>query len=396
MLYNDEAAEYRLLGAIVDDPKLALHLKADLFSGERKFIFESMIKAYTHYEGELSYEGVERFYGAMLPPEIEISRGAKPAALIERLAELATKRQLLDLSNRVTVMLATPNLSRDEVIHNLQLPPIDTSEVSDLTDGVNGFVSDLGRKRSGTYKFVDTGLDFLNLMTGGEWPRQALSVLIGQAGGGKTALMCQSSLNMSRMGIGNLVISLEMPKPRIISRYVANMANVNGLNLRRGVVTNEELSRIDEALEELQTLPIYIIDNPEMSAADIVYQVKLHKDLYGIDAFFVDYLQIVSDSGRHANDMFSELAYVAQMFRNVAKIEDVSAIGLAQQNRQFKGLASIAGSSRIGQTADTVIEIKLDGIDDDKRPCALDFLKNRDGPVGEAVCTYRPKYLRFE
>lgn len=395
-MYADLNAEHRLLGCVIDQPRLTEQINPLLFTGDRQRIFQAMAQTYGKH-GDLAVEGVERRYGQPLPPEIEIARGAKPGSIIEHLTHLATKRQLVDVSNRVTLMLNGSDFERETVLRSLQLPPIHTSEDSSLPGGISNFVGDLQKKRSGTYRFVSTGMGFLDLMMGGEWGRQALTVIMGQAGGGKTAAVCQSSLSMARLGIPSLFVSLEMPKARLISRYVANMASVNGLDLRKGTLTEEEVVRVDTALDELRTLPIYIIDNPEMTADEITYQVRLHKELHGIEAFFVDYLQIVAKSAANG-DSVEELGYIAQKFRTVAKQEDIAAIALSQQNRQFSGLQSILGSGRIGHTADTVFEIKLEGgaTSDDVRPCMLDFHKNRDGPMGESMCIYRPKYLRFE
>jgi replicative DNA helicase len=304
----------------------------------------------------------------------------------------------VQVSNDLSVLLNMPEINRDEISRALHMKAITINEDSSVTPGINGFVADFSQKQSGKYRFIDTGLSFLNMMLGGEWPRQGLSIVLGQAGGGKTALVCQSIVNMARLGIPSLFISLEMTKAKLVSRFVANMANIDGLKLRNGKVDEEDKPRIDAALMELQTLPIYIIDNPEMTCDDIVYQVRLHKELYGIEAFFVDYIQIVTRQSRNNDDLVEELGYIAQRFRNVAKMESLAAVVLSQQNRQFKGLQSILGSGRIGHIADTAFEIKLEDspTNDDSRTCMLDFHKNRDGPVGEAICTYRPRYLRFE
>jgi hypothetical protein len=394
----DQAAEFRLLGSIVDRPDTVLGYTEELFTDDRRRVFDAMRRAYLAH-GELSTEGVERFYGGVLPNEVEMVRGAKAGAVIEHLTDLATRRQVVRRIEELNMMVNRPRIGREEFLKFLPLPPLVSKEDSSLTPGVTSFVSDLGRKRSGQYSFVRTGLPFLDHMLGGEWPRAALSIIIGQAGGGKTAIVVQSILNMARLGIPSLFVSLEMPRARIISRLVANIANVNGLKLRMGEITDEEQERVNAALEEIQALEeyIYIVDRPSMTVEDIIYQVRLHQELHGVEAFFVDYLTIVAR--KPSENTAEALGVICRQLRAVAIDLNIAGIVLAQQNRMHKGLNSVMGSSEAGQAADTVIEIEFDPsatTNDESRLARLVFHKNRDGPVGESSTIYRPAFLRFE
>jgi replicative DNA helicase len=395
-MFNNPAAEYRLLACAIDKPDLIRSWRADLFTDTRRNLFNAMKQAYERHHGEISTEGIEQ-YMRPIPPELEAARGAKPSALIDQLKDLATRRQLLEIADTINTRLQSGNeIPRTELVSLLEVAPVLTSEDSSLVGGINAFTADLRMKRAGRYQFIDTGLPFLNYMLGNEWPRQACTVIMGKGGGGKTALISNSMLNMARKGIPSLFVSLEMRKDKLVSRFVANMANVNGILLRQGKVTEEEIERINEALAEIQQLPIYIIDSPHLTVNDIVYEVKRHKEHHDIQAFFIDYLQIINED---TDSDWESLGHLTQQIRNVAVDTDTAAIVLSQQNRdtQKKGLDSLLGSSRIGHIADTVIEIGLDEtISDTSRLCKFNFVKNREGPLGESNGIYRPNYLRFE
>lgn len=391
----DEFGEYRLLGTIIDRPDTVLSYGSELFTGDRVSLFRAFKDAYLAY-GDISSEGVERFYGRMLPPELEISRGASPNAVLHKLEDLATKRQLGALQEQIALLLnSNTHLNRDDVSKRLTLNPIVAREDSTVGQGVTSFIADFTRKKEGKYRFAQTGLRFLDHMLGGEWSRQGLTVIAGQSGGGKTALVVNSILNMARLGLPSLFISLEMPKDRIIGRMVANISGVNGMDIRTGNVSDDDQVRIDAALEEIQSLEkyIFIVDRPAMTVEDIVYQVRLHKENYNIDAFFVDYIQIVD---RNMERDVEALGQVAQQLRKAAVNLDISAIVLSQQNSN-DGLESIWGSRRIVHVADSIFAIELDKnvTGDDQRMCTLNFMKNRDGAVGQANCLYFPKFLRF-
>jgi len=392
----DDAGEYRLLASIVDRPASVLGYTQELFTGDRARIFKAMQDAFVAY-GDLSTEGVEHFYGRMLPPEIESARGAKPGAIVDKLTSLATRRQLGDLINHLTVAMANNHLTRDQLAQLLVLKPLSSADDSSLGPGITAFISDLTRKINGQYRFVSTGLPFLDMMMGGEWGRQALTVILGQGGGGKTAIVVQSILNMARQQTPCLFISLEMPRERIIGRMVANISGIDGMRIRRGDITEEEQQQVNMALEEVASLEqyIHIVDTPGLGLMDILHHIRVHKDTYDIQAFFVDYLQIID---RPPSENTSEAyGYLAQQLRNIAVSLDISAVVLSQQNRGDTGLASILGSGRVGHIADVVFEIKFDtaSTNDTSRMCTLDFHKNRDGAVGIVTCMYYPKVLRY-
>jgi replicative DNA helicase len=214
-----------------------------------------------------------------------------------------------------------------------------------------------------------------------------------------TALVCQSIMEMARLTIPSLFISLEMPKYRIVSRFVAYLARVDGMRLRAGTLTEEEIARVDQALAIIEALPIYIIDTTALAVDSILHQVRMHRELYGIEAVFVDYLQIVgrsSSTNANVNDS-EELGYITQQLRNTAVELEIAAIGLSQQNRQYSGLQSILGSGRISHIADSVIEIEMeDTVSDTGRSVLFKVLKYRDGALGSFPGVYRPQHLYFE
>ncbi len=390
----DAASEYRLLASCIDIPDTLLQVSDKLFTGDRVPLFHAMRQAYAKY-GAVTYEGVEVFLGKPAPGELEVVRGAKPEPVIDRLRSLYTKRQLAELSNRVNILLAHPNPTMEEIrqalVFETESPEIDSS----IQSGVLEFIKDFNQKKDGNYKFVRTGLRILDHMLGGEWGRKALTIIIARPGSGKTALICNSMLNAAFEGQGSLFISIEMPKDRVVSRLVAGIAEINNRDIRAGSVGEDNLGIIDAAVERLQGLPLYIVHKTGITTQEIVNQVRIHKERYGIDSFFVDYLQII---GRDESDDVNELGRITQALRDAAEKYDVSCILLAQQNRMGEGQGSIFGSSKVTWIADNIIEIKgreEDEANDDLRIMDIIAVKNREGPLGMQAIQYQPKYLKF-
>lgn len=394
-MLQDEVAEIRLIAALMDHPKYIIKVGENLFTKERIALFRALRDAYLHY-GDVTSEGIENYLRRSLPGELEAARGSKPEPIVDHLKTVAKKRQLASITDKLTALLMQPDPSMEDIQQTLRFEALVTEDDSSLIPGIQEFYADLTRKKNGQYRFVKTGLRLLDHMLGGEWGRRALTVILGSGGAGKTALIGNSMLNMARQGQPVLCLSLEMSRDRLISRMVAALTDIDNRDLKGGAINEQQMAPIDEAVAIIQALPIYIIDRPGMTAAEIVNQVRVHKELYGIEAFFVDYLQIV---GTTSDDEVMSLGNIAQQLRNAAVKYDCAAIVLSQQNRGYEGLSSILGSGRVGHIADVVFELKSskdDAASDEQRIITIDFFKNRDGPLGSQSIFYRPKVLRFD
>lgn len=394
-MFEDQAAEVRLIGAILDDPELIFQLKSDLFTKERVDVFTALQNCFSNY-GEISTEGVERFYGSALPNEYDAARGAKPAALIDKLVECASRRKLLLIGNAINNLINKQTISLDDVANTLRFDPVLTQYDTSSVGGVVKFLTDITRKREGKYDFVKTGLNFLDYMLGGEWPRQGLTIVMAQPGTGKTAFISQSALLAAKnYNQASLIVSLEMTKDRLVARQAANLAQVDGLKLRSGNLTDDELRRITDASELIQKLPIKIYDKRGTDVNTIIDLMRTHSELYGTKVCFLDYLQLVN---RDENNDSVSLGTISWKLREAAQRYDMAVVVLAQQNRGYEGLNSLMGSSKPIQDADSVIELKKsDKSQENADLCMItaDFLKNRDGPMGQCPVIYMPKYLKF-
>lgn len=391
-MYADKYAEYRLLGGIIDDPTLVLKLKIDLFTEERRQLFSAMQQTYQTY-GDISTEGIQKYYPYDLPQELEASRGAKVSAIIDKLVTLAQKRSLIDISNNINNLLSRQNVTTEEIAGVLSVPMFMQDEVSNIGHGIQQFIAGYREKKDGKYVFVSTGFDFLDMMLGGEWPRQGLTVVLGKAGGGKTALIGNSIIHMAKNNIPSLFFSLEMRQSQLVSRMCASIASIDSTKLRKAQLLEEEEEKLNVALEQLQQLPIYINDSPHTTVERMIYEIHRHKKEYGIRAVFVDYLQIVPAPDVDSNSLGS----IIQQLRNAAVDNDVSIIVISQQNRVGDGLDSIFGSGRVGHIADVVMEIQLDDqADDVQRAATFRFVKNREGRLGDIAAIYLPKYLTYK
>lgn len=96
-------------------------------------------------------------------------------------------------------------------------------------------------------------------MPGGIFAQNILT-LSGVPGAGKTTLAWQAVTTTAERGAEVLVFSTEMRGPQLAKRIAATRAGVPFARLRKGIVSEEEATRIAHHLGEIARLPITIID----------------------------------------------------------------------------------------------------------------------------------------
>ena len=136
---------------------------------------------------------------------------------------------------------------------------------------------------------------------------------------------------------------------------------------------------------------------------------------HGIEAIFIDYLQLLRSTSRRAQDNRQiEIAEISSGLKGLAKELDVPVVVLAQLNRnpetrsgETRGrprLSDLRESGSIEQDADLVgllvrEEYYADSEEEKKEAegkATLIIAKQRNGPVGDVPLTFLKEYTRFE
>lgn len=139
-----------------------------------------------------------------------------------------------------------------------------------------------------TYRTYIPELDhelFLSQLTG-------YTVIGGDSGGGKTALMCSIAKANARAGLPVLVFSLEMNKEMLWLRMAMESPRLRGLELTEANLSNPKIvDDIRQAINGLRALPIIIIDN--VTSVFSIYRIArklMQTERAGL--VLVDYLQL--------------------------------------------------------------------------------------------------------
>lgn len=391
--------EYKLLAALRSEQNhhVVWKVNTELFTDSRVELFEAFRSALERYH-TLSVDSIESVYKRELPDEVIVPLSIDPDPLIDKLHTAYVSRKMHDLGQEfIAASRRGEGLSEAlrNAIHDIQRPK---EPDASLNTGISEFLSDFGSKYRGEYSYISTGLPFLDNMMGGEWCRSEVSIITGASGGGKSAIMGNSALAMAQRGIPVLIFSLEMPKRVLISRWVSSLAEVDAKIIRAGretisrSISPDKLSRIDEGLKVLKNLPLYIIDTPAIDANYMSSVIRQYHRDYGIQAFFVDYLQIMGfdhSLGKHYGLGAGLLTLV-----QAAKDLNIAGIILAQRHADDKRIKD--SGDAIQHTAVHIdIEMSLDTDELGVQIATLEYHKNRHGSLGKTTVLYNGKYLSF-
>jgi replicative DNA helicase len=165
------------------------------------------------------------------------------------------------------------------------------------------------------------------------------------------------------LGAGTAFFSLEMSADQLATRILAESSGISGESLRMGRISQHDFRNLARAAAELETLPLYIDDTPGLTIAALRTRARRLKRQRGIDLIIVDYLQLLSGSGRGGEaNRVQEISEISRGLKQLAKELHVPVIALSQLSRQVEQrenkrpvLSDLRESGSIEQDADLVL-----------------------------------------
>ena len=240
-------------------------------------------------------------------------------------------------------------------------------------------IADAAVRREGGLAGVSTGLKDLDVLLGG-LHNSDLVILAGRPGMGKSSLATNIAVaaarayRAERQPDGTLkaaegavvgLFTLEMAAEQLATRIIAEFAGVSSERIRRGEVDQEEFDRIYHAARDLESLPLYIDETGGLSIAQLAARARRLKRQHGLGLVVVDYLQLLTGTGKRANDnRVQEITEISMGLKALAKELGAPVLALSQLSRQVENrddkrpqLADLRESGSIEQDADVVMFI---------------------------------------
>ena len=263
---------------------------------------------------------------------------------------------------------------------------------------------------------VATGFPGIDNLLGNGMQRSDMIVLAARPSLGKSTLAFNIARAAADSGNRVGIFSLEMSRDQIGMRLLASEANVDSYRIRIGLLSNDEESRLLDAIGVLSDLPVYIDDTPIQTIVDMRGKARRLQSERGLDLIIIDYLQLIGGGGRIDNRA-QEMGEISRSIKGMARDLDIPVIACSQLSRAIEQrpnhrplLSDLRESGSIEQDADVVAFIHREDVyvsreDWEKRNptepypeniAEIIFSKHRNGPVGTVPLYFRNDLVRFE
>lgn len=423
-------AEMSLLGAILIDEEVLAeaseHVGAkDFYDKRHAVIFTAMMRLYERHKpvdlltlsDELNKKkALETIGGSEYLTQLTnyVPTAAHAEAYAEMVALKAVRRRLIKASADISELGYDEDSNMQELLERAEAELFAVSDqtlkqdlVSIETILTESFdrMEELHRNK-GALRGIRTGYRDLDTMTAG-LQRSDLVILAARPAMGKTTLVTNLAYNVATVAKRPvLFFSLEMSKEQLVDRMLADASGVDAWNIRTGNLSDEDFSKLSEAMGELAEAPIYIDDTPGLSVLEMRTKARRAAHATPLGLIIVDYLQLMQAAGRSDGNRVQEVSEISRGLKLIARELNVPLIALSQLSRsvesrspQIPQLADLRESGSIEQDADIVMFIYREAYynPDTDRENITDLIiaKHRNGPTGKVELYFHPERLRF-
>ena len=252
---------------------------------------------------------------------------------------------------------------------------------------------------------LSTGFNDLNRITSG-LQNADLVIIAARPSMGKTTLALNMTQQIAvRDKLPTAFFSMEMSKEQLAQRLLCAEAQIDAQNMRRGNLSQDEWSKLTRAVGPLSESPLYIDDSASLSVMEVRAKARRLKAEKGLEAIFVDYLQLMRGFSRSESRQ-QELSEISRALKALAKELNIPVVALSQLSRAVEKrtdrrpiLSDLMESGGIEANADLVMFIYRDSYynkDTDKGNIAeINIAKQRNGPTGQIELYFIDRYTKF-
>lgn len=423
-------AEMSLLGAVLIDEEtlsdISEHVKPhDFYDRRHGLIYDAMMRLYEKHRPvdlltlteELKKKNdIETIGGSAYLTELTnyVPTAAHAEAYAELVSQKAIRRRLIKASADISELGFDEETSTAELLEQAEAQLFAVSDQSlrqDLVSLESILTESFDRleelhRNKGSLRGIRTGYRDLDSMTAG-LQRSDLIILAARPAMGKTTLVTNLAYNVATIAKQPvLFFSLEMSKEQLVDRMLSDASGVDSWNIRTGNLSDDDFSKLSDAMGEMAEAPIFIDDTPGVSVLEMRTKARRAAHEQPLGLIIIDYLQLMQGSGRDNGNRVQEVSEISRGLKLLARELNVPVIALSQLSRsvesrspQIPQLSDLRESGSIEQDADIVMFIYREEYynpdTDRKQITDLIIAKHRNGPTGKIELFFHPERLRF-
>jgi replicative DNA helicase len=241
-----------------------------------------------------------------------------------------------------------------------------------------------------------------------------------------TALTLNMALKSLENGDGVAFFSLEMPAEQLVLRMLSAKTSIALQDLRVGNMTDEEWTRLSEAVDWLANQKLFVDDEGSLTIHQVRAKLRKLKSHHPeIKIAFIDYLQLMT--GASNKDRHQEVSDISRGLKMLARELNMPIVALSQLNRSLESradkrplLSDLRESGAIEQDADIILFVYRDDVyrireekekemkaraegkeykstfhEKEEEDAEIIIGKQRNGPTGIVELKFQKRFTRF-
>ena len=429
MPHSDEA-ERSVLGAMLMDRE-AISAASEMITGDDFYnrlygvVFETMV--------ELSNSGSpvdpvtlqNKLREKEVPPEIvsfeyirELITAVPTSANVKHYANIvlqkAVSRKLIRLNEEIANRCYSEKDELETILNDTEKSVLEITQKRNTKDFVpiRKVVMDVmdeieaAARNDGYVTGIATGFIDLDYCTAGMQPSD-LVLIAARPSMGKSALVLNIAENVAfKQGLPVAIFSLEMSAGQMVKRMLSMNSGVDAQKLRIGQLNDQEWLKLAESYNVVAKSKLVIDDTPGITVPELRSKCRKIKAEQGLSMIIIDYLQLMSGSGRSTDSRQQEISDISRSLKGIAREMNVPVLALSQLSRAVEQrpdhrpmLSDLRESGAIEQDADVVMFIYRDEYyhpDSEKKGITeLIVAKQRNGALRTIELAWLPEFTKF-
>lgn len=397
--------------------------RADFFVDRHRVLFDAILAVYDaknacdpllvreHLERANLLEAaggralIDDLAGVMAPPSSTAYHAeiVKERSIIRRIREVA-----IELERRTSTQIEDPKTLIDEAesmiyaigARTVQGEAVSVDELCQRAMERMAMPEDQLKSASILTQYAD-----IDKILGGFKPGQ-LIVVAGRPGMGKTTFAMNCVDRMTAAGFGALFYSLEMTDDELFTNMLCCIAQIPRECIETRRMTEDQARRYDRACESIYDRSLWFDHNAPLTSMTLRSKARRHAGKNRVDVVLVDYLQLMSASGKSENRQ-QEIATISRGLKTLARELNVVVVAMSQLNRAVESrddkrpkMSDLRESGAIEQDADVVLllhrEDYYNRTAENEGLADVIIAKHRNGDTGTVRLRYRKEVMRFE
>ena len=261
-------------------------------------------------------------------------------------------------------------------------------------------------QQDGNVTGIPTGFIDLDYRTAGLQPSD-LVLIAARPSMGKTAFVLNIAQYVAfHENMCTAIFSLEMSKEQLVNRLFSLESRVDAQALRTGNLSDADWAKLVEGAGIIGDSELIIDDTPGISISEMRSKCRKYKLEHDLKLIIIDYLQLMSGSGRSTDSRQQEISDISRSLKALARELNVPVLALSQLRRAVERspvhrpmLSDLRESGAIEQDADVVMFIYRDDYYNKdtelKGISEIIIAKQRNGPIGTVNLAWLPEYTKF-